>query len=363
MNINFFRHAPKLLLVWLLIAIQACENDPTPEISLGSAGFFVVNEGGFNHSNTSISFYDREKNTITNDVFAANNDGRPLGDQSQSLTVWQGKAYIVVQHSAKIEVIDADSFKSLGTITGDIESPRYFIGISSTKGYVSDWGADGMSGGVRVIDLGTMMVTKTIETGKGANKMVLKDGKVYVANSGGFDYDNKISVIDVTKDEVSSTIPVGDNPNSLQFDKDGNLWVASAGTFAYNEDYSIDEAHSTKSTISKITNGTEAVRLPIEGFFYPGVAHLNINNAGDKLYYLFNGKVYAMPVSSAATPGSALIGDKYFYGLAIDPFNDKIVACEAPDFSSTGKVYYYSDDALGYFKYDVGIAPNGVGFK
>lgn len=362
MKLNFFRHLPKLFFIWLLIATQACENDPAPEIITGSEGYFVVNEGGFNNSNTSISFFDRNTGVMTNDVFTSHN-GRPLGDQSQSLTVFEGKAYIVVQHSAKVEVIDADNFSSLSTISEGIESPRYFIGITATKGYLSDWGADGATGTVKVIDLNQMKVTKTIATGKGANKMLLKDDKVYVANSGGFDNDNTISVIDTSTDAVTSTITVGDNPNSLQFDKDGNLWVASAGKFVYNEDYSVDEVNSTKSTISKVTNGTEALRLTIDGIFYPGVAHLNVNKAGDNLYYLFNGSIFSMPVSSTATPANALVGDQYFYGLAVDPFNDDIIACEAPDFSSAGMVYVYRDEAKVFTTYKVGIAPNGVGFK
>lgn len=362
MKINFFKTVPRLLLVWLLIAIQACENDPTPEIPLGSAGYFVVNEGGFGNSNTSISFYDRDKNTVTNDVFTAKN-GRPLGDQAQSITVFEGKAYVVVQHSGKVEVINADDYSSIKTITDDVESPRYFIGISSTKGYLSDWGADGVTGSVKVIDLNTMAVTKEIATGKGPNKMILKDGKVYVANSGGFDNDNTISVIDPSDDTIESTITVGDNPNSLQFDKDGNLWVASAGKFVYNEDFSINEDASTTSTISKVVNGSEVSRLSIDGIIYPGVAHLNVNKAGDKLYYLFSGSVYSMTVAAPAVPSTPLVGDQYFYGLAVDPFNDDIIGCEAPDFSSPGKIYIYREEGKVFTTFEVGIAPNSIGFK
>src|SRR5690242_14997007 len=109
--------------VFALIAIQSCNNDPLPQVQPGAEGYFVVNEGGFGNSNTSISFYDRSANTMTNDVFAKKN-GRPLGDQTQSLTVLDGKAYIVVQHSGKIEVINADDFSSVNTISDGLESPR-----------------------------------------------------------------------------------------------------------------------------------------------------------------------------------------------------------------------------------------------
>jgi YVTN family beta-propeller protein len=352
------------LLLFLSIAIfaQSCSNDPKPELPAGSAGYFVVNEGGFGNSNTSLSFFDRAKNEMTNDIFAKKN-GRPLGDQAQSITVFEGKAYVVVEHSAKVEVINADDFSSITTITEDIASPRYFIGINSSKGYLSDWGADGVTGSVKVIDLGTMKVTKSIATGKGPNKMLMKDGKVYVANSGGFDNDNTVSVIDTSTDEISLTIAAGDNPNSLQFDKDGNLWIASAGKFVYNDDFTIDEVNSTPSSIMKWTGGANPVNFFLDGIFYPGVAHLSINKGGDKLFYLFNGAVYSITTGATAAPANPLIGDKYFYGLAVDPFDDDIIACEAPDFSSPGKVYNYSEAGQVGTSFTVGIAPNGVGFK
>ena len=346
---------------FVLIAAQACDKDPSPQISVGSAGYFVVNEGGFGNSNTSISFYDRNANTMTNDIFAKKN-GRPLGDQAQSITVFEGKAYIVVQHSAKIEVINADDFSSINTISSNIESPRYFLPINSKKAYVSDWG-DGFTGFIKVIDLTNMTVAKSIPAGKGPNEMLMKDGKVYVANSGGFDNDNTISVIDISSDQVTSTITVGDNPKSMRFDKDGNMWVVSAGKFAYNPDYTVNATNSTKSTISKIVNGTETTRLSINDIAYPGADHLNINKNGDKLYYIFNGAVYSLTTSASVAPATPLIGDKYFYGLAVDPFNDNIIACEAPDFSSPGKIYVYDDNATLLSPFEVGIAPNGIGFK
>jgi YVTN family beta-propeller protein len=357
MKIKFY-----FLMLWLLAIAAACDKDPSPDVPTGSAGYFVVNEGGFGNGNTSISFYDRSSNTMNNDVFAKKN-GRALGDQAQSITVYQGKAYVVVQHSAKIEVINADDYSSIKTISDGIESPRYLLPVNSAKAYLSDWGADGVTGSVKVIDLSTMAVTKSIVTGKGPNEMLLKDGKVYVANSGGFDNDNTISVIDTSSDAVTSTITVGDSPNSLRFDNDGNLWVVSAGKFVYNEDFSVDTVNSTKSTISKVVNGTEATRLSINKIAYPGAAHLNTNKGGDNLLFIFNGGVYSISKEAITTPPAPMIGDKYFYGLAVDPITDEIIGCEAPDFSSPGTIYVYNPSGSELRHFEVGIAPNGIGFK
>lgn len=362
MKFNVHGLKPKLLLFCLLIATQACDNGPDPVVPPGADGFFVVNEGAFNGSNTSLSFYDRGTGVMTNDVFAAKN-GRPLGDQAQSITVFEGKAYVVVQNSGKVEVINADDYSSIKTITEGIVSPRYFIGISSTKGYLSDWGEFGVEGTVKVIDLTDFKVVKTIPTGQGANRMVRKGDNIYVADSGGFGNDNKISIIDTNTDAVTSTIAVGDNPNSLQFDKDGNLWVVTTGVFAYHEDYSIDEANSIPSTLSKIgTDNKEILRLTFPIVKYPGAGQLGINTAGDKLFVIYNDAVYMIPTNATAIPGTPFI-NKTFYGLAVDPFNDNIIGTEALNFSSPGNIYIYNSDGALQESILVGIAPNGVGFK
>ncbi len=351
------------LLLYVLISISyvGCENDPSPDIPVGADGYFVVNEGAFNGSNTSISFYDRKNGTMTNNVFGITN-GRILGDQAQSVTVFGGKAYVVVQHSGKVEVIDASTFESLATIEG-LASPRYFIGVDETKGYVSDWGADGVTGVIRVIDLASMKVNKSIVVGSGPNKMILKDKMVYVAQNGGFGKDARVAVIDPTTDQMSKMLAVDDNPNSLQVDQDGNLWVACSGALAYNSDFTIDEAKSTKPSLVKLdAAGSVMTRMVFDKISYTGIGSLEINAAKDQLYFLYDDAVYTMGVRATSAPSTPLIR-KSFYGLAFDPYANQIIGCEALDFSSQGTIYLYEVNGTLVNSLKVGIAPNGIAFK
>jgi len=358
MNTNF----RKLLVLWSLFAVvvmQSCSDDDNPD-KPGEDGFFIVNEGGFGNGNTSISFYDRETDVVTNDVFAQAN-GRALGDQAQSMTIFEDKGYIVVQGSGKIEVIDEDAFTSIATITDGIENPRYFLGVSSSKGYVSDWGADGLTGTIKVIDLNTHKVLKSISTGKGPNRMIKLGNDVYVANSGGYGKDNTVQVINATTDAVSSTLIVGDNPNSLQLDSDGNIWVSSSGAVAYNSDFSINVANSTKGSISKISSGSESLRIEVAGVVYGGARNLEISSDGEKIYYLFDGTIYSMNTASSTLPSSAFASG-YFYGLAVDPYNGNIIGMAAPSFSSSGTIEVMDAAGNRLNTYTVGIAPNGAAF-
>ncbi len=362
MKLRVSRSVMFVFIIVTAIFFQSCKDDPKPTMQQGDAGFFVVNEGGFGNSNTSISFYDRKANAVTNNVFTAKNN-RPLGDQTQSMTVFGNNGYIVVQNSKKVEVIDATDFSSLATITDGITSPRYFIGISTTKAYLSDWGVDGLTGTVKVIDLTTNKVTKTIATGVGSNKMLKVGSLIYVANAGGYGKDNTVKIIDTTTDAVIGSITTGDNPNSLQLDKDGNIWVVAGGALAYNVDYSVDEANSTKGSISKINaSNKEALRLTVDKVTLDSPSNLNISPDGKTLYYIYNGAIYLMLTTATTLPTSAF-KIKNYYGLAIDPTNGDVIGCQAPNFSSAGNIDVY--DATGNLKksFTVGIAPSGCAFK
>jgi YVTN family beta-propeller protein len=346
----------------LLGCLTSCTNDPQPVSLPGEDGFFVVNEGGFGKGNTSISFFDRATGEMTNNVYSIKN-GVPLGDQSQSMTVADGKGYIVVQGSGKVEVINADDFSRVHSIDEGIESPRYFLAISATKGYVTDWGSDGVSGAVKVIDLNTYAVTKTIPTGKGANRMLKVNNLVYVTNNGGRQKDNTIQIIDTNTDRIIETITVGDNPNSLQRDKDGNIWVVSSGALAFDINFNIDEATSTLGSISKITSdNTESLRLNVAELTYSSPANLVINQEGNRIYYTYNNKLWVMNTSAPSLPTTPF-KDSGYYGLAVDPFDGTLVACKAPTFSSAGSIDIFDEAGVLQNSYTVGITPNGCAFK
>lgn len=351
--------------LWIIsvFILAACSSDDSVSIPIGTEGFFIVNEGGFGNGNTSLSFYDRETKTVANNIFASVNGA--LGDQAQSMTIFNNVGYIVVQNSDKIEVINVDTYESLGTIDSDLPSPRYFLGYSATKGYVSDWGTDGVTGTVKVIDLSTNTVTKTIATGQGANELLLLNDKLYVANSGGFGRDNTISVINTTTDEVESTITVSDNPNSLVADADGNIWIGTRGHTAFDPNtFAVIESESTPPAILKIdAAGTVLLNLPYQAVgFSSTIKKVDLNQAGDKLYYLYASQIYELSTSATTLPSTAF-SDKFYYGLSVDPIDGSVLAFEAPNFSSDGNMDIYDASGDLQSSFVVGIGPNGAIFK
>jgi DNA-binding beta-propeller fold protein YncE len=359
----------RLLRVITLLALSlsiftACDSNNGGEVLPAEDGFFIVNEGTFNGGNASLSHYNRATNEVTNYVFENANDGLELGDQAQSMTVVGNRGYIVVQNSSKIEVINSETFELVTTINEGLPSPRYFMAVSDEKAYVTDWGADGTTGTVKVIDLVENTVINSIETDDGPNEMTFANGKVYVGHNGGWGYSSTISVIDPETDAISS-IEVGDNPSQIVTDANDNVWVTSGGYTAYEYDnegnyLGIDSANSRPGYLARIEGEQVAEKINAE-VIGTGPGHLAVSTDGNTLYVGYKSAVYRMETSSTSFPEEAFI-NKSFYGLGVDPTNGNILGGEALNVTSAGTLYRYSATGELIEEYTTGVAPNGFAF-
>ena len=323
-------------------------------------GVFITNEGAFGAGNGSVSYYSYNENTLTNEIFKSVND-RALGDVVQSLTVYDGKAYIVVNASNKVEVVQSNDFIEQGVIT-DVTSPRYFIGINNDKGYVTQWGEEGV---VKVIDLDGLAVTKTITVGAGPEHLIYHNDYVYVANSGGYANDNTISVINPSTDEVVKTITLdGDSPRDFAIDTNGDLWVLCYGYIEYDyTDWSIiSETASKLIRINPITNEV-AQTITISDNQHPSCLESSQN--GNNLFYGggygYQG-IYKMDITATSVPTTPLL-DKYFYGFNINSETGNIFALEAPTFTANGTLWRYDANGTELGSYEAGVGPNGASTK
>lgn len=320
-----------------------------------SNGAFITNEGNYGAGNGSISYYSYSENTLTNEIFKTIND-RSLGDVVQSITIHNNIAYIAVNASNKVEVAYANTFKEKGVIT-DVSNPRYFVAASNEKGYVSQWGDNGA---VKVIDLNALTVTKTITVGAGAERMILHNDFVYVANSGGYANNNTISVINAKTDEVSKTITLdGDSPRDFIIDANNDIWVLCAGYTDYSD---MSQTPSKLIRINATTNEV-AESITISATLHPTCLETSKN--GNNLFYGGGYGVqgiFKMSIDDNTVPTTALI-DKSFYGFNINPETGNIFAMEAPSFTANGTLWRYEANGTELGSYEAGVGPNGAGFK
>jgi len=349
-----------LFTLLLTVSLFACKKDDnnSPAPGLSVSGVFVVNEGAFGSGNGSISYYDLETGSMNDNIFEAIN-GFPLGDVAQSMTIHQSKAYLVVNASKKIEVVDVTTFLSMATITG-FEGPRYII-TKGAKGYVSDW----FSNEIKVVDLNSNTIVKSIATGTGPEQMLIKNNKLFVVNVVGWGNDSTVTVINTDTETAIGTIQVGLNPNSVRIDNNGKLWVLCGGSTG--PDYIGGTSDDIAGSLWRINPESMAIELHLALNSYDHPSKLQTSSSGSDLYYLngtdgYNGKIMKMSSNSTNAPVLPLT-NKNFYGLGIDPVSGYVYGGFSPGFSQDGYIFRYTGNFILIDSIQAGIGPGQFVFN
>ncbi|MFL5731234.1 MAG: YncE family protein [Cytophagaceae bacterium] len=345
----------------VIILASACHHKPSEEPAPADplanynngTGVFIVNEGGYGHNNSSVSFFNKNNNSVTNDLYGATNGGSSLGDVMQSMTIYNNKAYMVINNSQKVEVTGLSDFKHQATLTG-FSSPRYLYVVDVSKAYISDWGADN----IKILDLSSNTVTGTITTGAGPEQMIKIGNSVYVANTGGYGDDSTIFVIDATTNLVTDTIVTAIKPCCLKLDKNSKLWVLCTGS--YGPSYA-STADDTPAKLVMIDPSNNAVVNSVTiGNLGDHPTHFAINKTNDILYYENYG-IYKFAITDVTAPTLPFIS-KSFYGIDVDYNTDIIYGGDAKDFAGKGEIYRYTNAGVLIDNYTVGVLPSGFVF-
>jgi YVTN family beta-propeller protein len=360
----------KLVLVTLASALffVSCTNDnEDANEPLGSydKGFLILNQGGFGHNDASISYVSNDFATSQNDIFSVVNPSITLGDTGQDIGFNDEKAYIVLNASNKIEIINRYTMQSLGSIDTGLKNPRY-IAFANGKGYVTNWGDGGVATDdyVAVLDLATNKVTSSIPVSEGPERILENSGKLYVAHTGGYSYGNTISVIDAANNSVSTTIAVGDVPNSMDI-KGNTLWVACSG----NPSYVSAPLVETAGKIVKVNLSTNKVSSTIA--YSDSKMHLsNLVLGGNDAYYTVDADIYKINDATTTLPTTALFsttpqGVYGIYSFAVH--GSYIYVGDAGNYKNNGKVYVYGlvSPSIGTLEktFSVGVIPTGFYFN
>lgn len=335
--------------ILLIATLSSCRKDKPeqPEkapIAIGNEhGVYVTNEGNFQWGNASVSYYNPGSGSVAEDLFEPAN-GVGLGDVCQSMYVANGKAYIVVNNSGKVVVVDPVTFGASATITG-FSSPRYIQPVGSGKAYVTE-----MAGNtVRVVDLNTNTITGSIPCVGITQEMAVAGNKVFVTNES----KAYVYVLNSNTDAITDSVAVSRGGCTIAKDMNGKLWVGCTG------------GSGTPAALYRINPETAAVEatLPVSG----GVTNpwrLTMNGAGDSLY-LLNGGVYRMAISEGGFPASAFIPatGRNLYGLGVDPANGDVYVADAIDYNQRGRVFQYSAGGAPITDFLAGRIPNGFVFR
>ncbi|MEN1784494.1 MAG: DUF5074 domain-containing protein [Bacteroidota bacterium] len=316
-------------------------------------GILVLHEGNFFGGNASVSFVSEDLGTIENGIFTTVND-RALGDTAQSMAFNGDLAYIVVNNSQTVEVVNRYTLETVATVDSGLLNPRY-MAFANGKGYVTNWGDGGDRGDdyIAVIDLETYTVASTISVPEGPEWILANGNTLYVAHQGGFNQNNIVSVIDAMSDTTADPIVVGDSPNSMQL-VNNELWVLSGGKPAFTQ-------AETAGQLDRIdiTTNTVTATLP-----FPEITdHPNyLSIDGNQLYYALKGAVFQIATTATEIPSTALISDISFYDMTVN--DGRLYGVDAKDFVSNGSLEVYDIASSSLLEsLEISIIPGAVYFN
>lgn len=331
--------------------------NPTP-VQPTSKGVYILNEGSFTSATSSLSYYDIETKTVTNNMFF-NANNAPIGDVGQSLTLIGDDLYIVVNNSKYIYKVDANTVAYKAKLE-NFDSPRYMLPINENKAYVSDM----VSPCVWIVDLNSFSINGFIDTGKSTEAMVKVGNEVFVTNWSRYYYpapNNTVQIIDCENDRYLGEIEVTPEPVAMVVDKNDHIWVICSGGYEGKKApalFCIDPA--TRVILKRFDFDADAGDYP---------SGLAINGAGDVLYYM-NGtysalNVYKMSIDATEIPENQFITSesRVFYNIKVDPNNGDIYVTDAKNYVENGSVERFASDGTQLDSFTVGILPSFMLFK
>lgn len=384
---RIFQNFGKVVLAIALVAAAGCRKEDTLRFLPGEngepsdyevvdaavdaaaepSGFYLVNQGNMGSNKARLDFLNFHNGFYIRDVFTEYNPEvvKGLGDTGNDVQVYKGKVFVVVNGSHKVEIMDAYSMKRLAQV--DVPNCR-FIAFDGNHAYVTSYVAKDkealrtQKGALYRIDLDTYKVTGQVTVGYQPEQLVIRDGKAYVANSGGYvaGNDNTVSVVDLKSMKVEYNIEVAVNLQLMLVDAEGSIWVSSIGNYS---DISSTLNYLVKKGDKYELGGT--VNVPVSSMAL----------AGDKIYVIgstytptlattyniVNAKTRKLESGSFITDGTES-DITTAYAVTVNPGNGDIYVTDAKDYVSSGTLHCYTGSGKRKWSVRTGDIPARIAF-
>lgn len=387
---RIFQNFGKVVLAIALVAAAGCRKEDTLRFLPGEngepsdyevvdaavnasaepSGIYLVNQGNQGSNKARLDFLNFHNGFYIRDVFTEYNPEvvKGLGDTGNDVQVYKGKVFVAVNGSHKVEIMDAYSMKRLAQV--DVPNCR-FIAFDGNHAYVTSYVAKDkealktQKGALYCIDLDTYKVTGQVTVGYQPEQLVIRDGKAYVANSGGYvaGNDNTVSVVDLKSMKVEYNIEVAVNLELMLVDAEGTIWVSSRGNYV--------DVSSTLNYLVKKGDKYElggSVNVPVSSMALAGdkiyVIGTTYNPTTWKpttTYNIVNVKTRELESGSFITDGTESDITTAFT-VTVNPGNGDIYVTDAKDYVSSGTLHCYTGSGKHKWSVHTGDIPGRIAF-
>ncbi|MFT6845168.1 MAG: hypothetical protein ACJAUV_001359 [Flavobacteriales bacterium] len=347
-----------VLFIVIITSMMSCKKleEKKPDLVndvVSLSGVFVVNEGNFTYNNASLSYVHFENKEISNQIVKAKTN-EPLGDTFQSMIIHKEKAYLALDYSNKIEVMQVNSLEKIATISLP-GGPRYMqVDEVNNTLWVTQYDSVNVLG----LDLSTYEIKHKIDLPdydipgtvlpSGSDEVIMVQDKLYVTNfRRPFVY-----VINTELAAIVDSFYVGYGASSLSFDGSG-VWVGTTGDLRKNE----------KPNLSYYNMAQNKVTSTITDAQY-GFGNVTYDTFNNRILVLNNG-VKTVSYTSSEINIETIINQTngtLYYGLNVNPTNGDIWLTDAVDYVQQGEVIHYT--AIGDYveQFTCGYIPNDLVF-
>jgi DNA-binding beta-propeller fold protein YncE len=363
----------------LALLITSCRKDVevfvNEDISLeppsddGFFGLYLLNEGNMGSNKSTLDYFNYATGTFQRNIYAITNPTVPkeLGDVGNDLAIYGSRLYAVINASNKVEVMEAKTARRIGQI--EIPNCRYikfhngFAYITSYAGPIEINPNYTQKGYVAKVDTATLTIVDQCIVGFQPDELEISNGKIYVANSGGYmgagnteNYERTVSVIDLASFKEEKRIDVAYNLHHIKADQRGNLWVTSRGDYKQlpSRLYFIDKDQQ------KVT---DTLPLAVSNFFLDGDSLYTYSTEWSYVTYsniitygIVNTLTREIVSRSFITDGT----DKEIeipYGILVHPVTKDIYVTDAGNYVSPGMLYCFNKNGKKKWSVRTGDIP------
>ncbi len=369
-----------IYMILLVLCVQACRTDETiiymETEDTGKAnqrgdvvGMYVLCEGNMGSNKCTLDYLDLTDTTVIyqRNIYAERNPSevKELGDVGNDAQIYGSRLWLVINCSNKVEVLRAKDAVKIGKV--DIPNCRY-VTFDGGYAYVSSYvgpveiGTNSPRGMVYKVDTLTLQKVDSCVVGYQPEEMVVNDGWLYVANSGGYiapDYDYTISHINLRTMQQENTTTVAPNLHHLKKDHYGQLWVTSRGDYyehASNlyclrvaEDGSLIETHKMDVAVSDLC-------IVGDSLYFFGVGWNAVTQQNSRNFGIINVRTHQV-VTDKLSDAPQMENIRMPYGIIVNPQHRDFYVMDAKNYVSSGELLHFLSDGTFDYKVRTGDIP------
>jgi hypothetical protein len=248
----------------------------------------------------------------------------------QHIGFYSKYAFLVLNNTDKVKVVDRFGFNKVAEITEQLNNPRY-IAFNNNKIYITN-----DTKYVNIYDANNLAFISRLNINDTAERIVSAGNNIFVQNAA-WGYGNKITYINGSDSTVNSQITVPNGQIQKIIADNGFVYAIASDAAADSYIYQISSTGAITKTIN-LTGISKAANLTIDG---------------GKFYFTSGMKIYGMNVNASTIPTSPIVTateSAPYSGLyGFDVIGGRIYTSDAQGFTADSKVTVY-DANNGFYK-------------